>query len=189
MFNNFDEIEQSTEKFFEFRMPSWYLLSGHAGHTFFGGLASFRCFRETRDPLWSQRGEQSKERINTWMHQGSVWNFESKSFLLEAEECYSNGHMEKAQEYYESAISAAQRHRFIHEEALAYELAAHFNHNIGNTLMALKYYTCAHGAYLKWGAFFKVKTLYAFLQDRFRSVLPLATANVVKEMSAMQTIS
>ncbi|KAL7481155.1 hypothetical protein ACHAW6_006837, partial [Cyclotella cf. meneghiniana] len=145
----------NAEKFFEINMPSWHLLSAHAAHAFIGGLASFQIFRETHNPLWALRGEQFQQRINTWKEQGSLWNFESKSFLLHAEQCYSNGNFDLAQVCYESAISSAQHHKFIHEEALASELAAKFFLKIGNNLMALKYFTSAHGAYFKWGAFAK----------------------------------
>eukprot|EP00804_Cyclotella_cryptica_P024001 CCRYP_020052-RC/>CCRYP_020052-RC protein AED:0.10 eAED:0.10 QI:2066/1/1/1/1/0.5/4/344/538 len=181
VFNNYDEMKQSAELFFKFRMPSWYLLTGHAVHAFIGGLASFRIFRETRDPLWAQRGIHFKERMKTWKDQGSAWNFENKSFLLEAEECYSNGNGERAQVMYENAISSAQQHRFIQEEALAYELAANYNLNTGNKFLALKYFTCAHGAYLRWGAFAKVKSLYTFLQEQFQLVVPTGVDGVVKE--------
>jgi hypothetical protein len=103
-----------------------------------------------------------------------LWNFENKSFLLEAEESFSYGNMEKALVLYENSISAAQRHRLIHEEALAYALAGKFNLDNGNKFLALKHFTCAHGAFLKWGAFMKVQTLYTFIQEQFESVVPVA---------------
>ncbi|KAL7484284.1 hypothetical protein ACHAW6_009928, partial [Cyclotella cf. meneghiniana] len=161
-----------------FRMPSWYLLTGHAVHAFFGGLASWRIYRETHNPLWAQRGAEFKERMRRWKDQGSSWNFENKSFLLEAEELYSNGNVEEATVLYEHAISSAREHKFIHEEALSYELAGNFYFNIGNNSMALKYLTCAHEVYFKWGAFAKVTALYADIQEKFGNVvLPLTASN------------
>eukprot|EP00804_Cyclotella_cryptica_P026389 CCRYP_020284-RA/>CCRYP_020284-RA protein AED:0.07 eAED:0.07 QI:0/0.5/0.2/1/1/1/5/346/1279 len=167
VFNNYDDMKHSAEKFFEFNMPSWHLLSAHAGHVFIGGLVSFRIFRETCNPLWATRGEAFKDRIHTWRDQGYFQNFGSKSFLLEAEEFYSNGNIERAQVLYENAISSARGHKFIHEEAIACELAATFYLNTGNKSMALKYFTDAYRAYFKWGAFSKVKALYAYMQDKF----------------------
>lgn len=178
VFNNYDDINYSAEKFFEFRMPSWYLLTGHAVHAFFGGLASWRIYRETHNPLWAQRGAEFKERMRRWKDQGSSWNFENKSFLLEAEELYSNGNVEEAKVLYEHAILSAREHKFIHEEALSYELAGNFYFNIGNNSMALKYLTCAHEVYFKWGAFAKVTALYADIQEKFGNVvLPLTASN------------
>ncbi|KAL3778655.1 hypothetical protein HJC23_008639 [Cyclotella cryptica] len=167
VFNNYDDMKHSAEKFFEFNMPSWHLLSAHAGHVFIGGLVSFRIFRETCNPLWATRGEAFKDRIHIWRDQGYFPNFGSKSFLLEAEEFYSNGNIERAQVLYENAISSARGHKFIHEEAIACELAATFYLNTGNKSMALKYFTDAYRAYFKWGAFSKVKALYAYMQDKF----------------------
>ena len=177
VFNNFNELKLSTEKFFESRMPSLILLASHLGHTFIGGLASFRIYRETRDPLWAQRGEQFQHKIKTWKDEGSLWNFENKSFLLDAESAYCDGNLELARVLYESAISSARQHLFIHEEALANELAANFYLNTGDKSMALKYFTSAHGKYLEWGAFAKVRTLHSFIQETFRRDFPSAAPN------------
>ncbi|KAL3778656.1 hypothetical protein HJC23_008640 [Cyclotella cryptica] len=182
VFNNYDEMKHNAEKFLEFRMPSWFLLSGHAVHAFIGGLVSFRIFRETRDPLWAQRGVQFKERIRTWKDQGSLWNFENKIFLLEAEEFFSNGNVEKAKVCYENAVLSARAHKFVHEEALANELAGIFYLDIGNRPMAFKNFTDAHGAYFKWGACAKVATLFAYMQDTFWGVVP-STSAIVEERS------
>ncbi|KAL3792871.1 hypothetical protein HJC23_004796 [Cyclotella cryptica] len=121
----------------------------------------------TRDPLWAERGKHYKEKITTWKQEGSLWNFENKSFLLHAEEYYSNGDFDNAQVMYDKAILSARQHKFVHEEALACELAGNFYLNRGNALAALKHFTFAHGKYLQWGAFAKVKMLYAFIQETF----------------------
>lgn len=187
--NNYDEMKDSTEKFFEFSMPSWNLLSGHAAHAYIGGLASFRIFRKTKNPLWAQRAAKSKERMHTWKVQGSSWNFESKSFLLDAEESYSNGCVERAQELYDSSISSAREHNFVHEEALANEQAANFYLDIGNKSMALKYFTGAYGAYSNWGACAKATALYAYIQEKFASEVPLTVVNVVEGSNGLHSRS
>eukprot|EP00804_Cyclotella_cryptica_P029852 CCRYP_010780-RC/>CCRYP_010780-RC protein AED:0.08 eAED:0.08 QI:0/0.8/0.66/1/0.8/0.66/6/45/1317 len=169
VFNNYVDMKCNAEKFFEYRMPSGHLLTGHAVHAFIGGLASFRIYRETHEPMWAQRGEEYKERMRTWRDKGSLWNFENKCFLLEAEECYSNGNVDEAMALYEHAISSAQDHKFVHEEALSYELAANYYFDIGNKLMALKYFTCAREAYFKWGAFAKVTTLNTYTQEKLEN--------------------
>lgn len=167
IFNEFNEMKQSAEKFIELKLPSWFLLSNQTIHSFYIGLASFRIFRETFDPLWVERGRWHKEKITKWKEEGSLWNFESKSFLLHAEEYHSTGDFENAQVMYDKAILSARQHKFVHEEALASELAGNFYLNRGNTLAALKHFTLAHGKYLQWGAFAKVKILFAFIQEKF----------------------
>ena len=160
-------MKQNAEKYIEIRMPSWFLLSNQAIQNFYLGIASFRIFRETHDPIWAERGRQQKEKITTWKQEGSLWNFENKSFLLRAEECHSNGDFENAQVMYDKSILSARQHKFVHEEALASELAGNFYLNRGNALAALKHFTFAHAKYLQWGAFAKVRILFAFIQEKF----------------------
>eukprot|EP00956_Cyclotella_meneghiniana_P034704 scaffold107625_cov38-Cyclotella_meneghiniana.AAC.1 len=121
------EMKCSTEKYFEIALSSCCLQAGHAVQTFFLGLASYRIYRETREELWAQRGKKLRERIQTWNEQGSKWNFQHKLELMEAEEAYSNGNFERAQILYDKAVSSAKQYKFIHEAALANELAAKFH--------------------------------------------------------------
>jgi tetratricopeptide (TPR) repeat protein len=144
VFNNYDEMKLSAEKFLELRKPSWHLLSGHAIHSFISGLASFLIYRETADPFWALQGERFRQRLKSWEEQGSLWNFENKTFLLDAEKSFNDGDLEIARVSYENAIASSRHHKFIHEEALAYELAASFYLNTGNESIALKYFIRAH---------------------------------------------
>eukprot|EP00804_Cyclotella_cryptica_P005299 CCRYP_015795-RD/>CCRYP_015795-RD protein AED:0.06 eAED:0.06 QI:0/1/0.8/1/0.75/0.6/5/465/1505 len=162
--NGSDDLKQCVVKFIEFDMPSWFLLSGRAIQSFITSLASFKIYRETGDLLWAERAKTHKERISRWKEQGSLWNFEHKSYLLDAEECYSNGDFKRAQVFYNNAISSAQRHKFVHEEAISCELAGSFHLNIGNKESALKHYIDAHGKYLEWGALAKAIELSAVIQ-------------------------
>ena len=168
MFDNVKEMKCSTEKYFEIALSSCCLQAGHAVQTFFLGLASFRLYRETREELWAQRGEKLRERIQTWNEQGSKWNFKHKLELMEAEEAYSNGNFERAQILYDKAVSSAKQHKFIHEAALANELAAKFHLAKGARSRSLKYFIEALEKYHEWNAYAKVKELYASLQEKFR---------------------
>ena len=157
----------NAEKFFEITLPSWYLQAGYAVHTFFLGLASYNIYRETRDELWAQRGKMLRERIQSWNEQGSKWNFKHKLELMEAEEAYSNDDFDRAQILYDKAVSSAKQHKFIHEEALANELAAKFYLAKGERSISLKYFIEAHEKYYEWNAFAKAKALYASIQEKF----------------------
>jgi ATP-dependent RNA helicase DDX31/DBP7 len=169
VFNDYGEMKTSTENFIEFQVPSWVLLSIHAGHFFIVSLSSFRIYRETHDPLWAERGKQYKERVIAWKEQGSSWNFESRSFLLEAEDYYSSGNFKSAEVFYDKALSSASQHKFVHEEALICELAANFYLDQGNKSTALKYFKSALERFQEWGAFAKVRTLQASTEEKFHN--------------------
>jgi len=157
------------EKYFDITSNDWYLQSVYAGHFFCLGLASFRIYRETREELWAQRANKLRERIQSWNEHGSRWNFKHKLELMKAEEAYSNGNFASAQGLYDEAVSTAKQHKFIQDEALAYELAAKFHFAIGNKSISLKYFIEAHEKYYEWNAFAKVKSLYASIQEKFGS--------------------
>ncbi|KAL3795154.1 hypothetical protein HJC23_007382 [Cyclotella cryptica] len=170
LLNNYDELKRYGERFFEFRMPSWLLLSSHIEHEFFGGLVSFRIYRETRDILWLERGKQCMSTVKLWAEQGSLWNFEHRLFLLEAEECHCCCDTVGAQTLYQNAIKCAKSHKFVFDEALAYELAGYFYLNTGMTTISLKHLMLSYNKYNEWGACFKVNKLFDFVQAEFGSV-------------------
>ena len=108
-----------------------------------------------------------RERIQSWNEQGSKWNFQHKLDLMEAEEAYSNDDFDRAQILYDKAVSLAKQHKFIHEEALANELAANFYLAKGERSISLEYFIEAHEKYYEWNAFAKAKALYASIQEKF----------------------
>eukprot|EP00985_Skeletonema_marinoi_P030480 scaffold32239_cov116-Skeletonema_marinoi.AAC.1 len=82
----------------------------------------------------------------------SVWNFENKLFLLQAERHYAFGEMDRAAEKYKLAQKSSKKHRFIHEEALACELAASFHVKAGNVKFVAELIDRAVNCYQTWGA-------------------------------------
>jgi hypothetical protein len=90
--------------------PSSNSFSLQTVHVFFGGLVAFRLYRETKDPIWAERGQSAKIATKKWA-EFSQHNFQHRVYLLEAEEAFCNNDNESAQLLYESAISAARRHR------------------------------------------------------------------------------
>ena len=79
---------------------SWMLLSNHAWHDYFGGLAAFRIFRET--------GDECKFAVQVYVDQGLLWNVQQQTQLLEAEQSYSCGNILDAQTSYMNAITSAR---------------------------------------------------------------------------------
>jgi len=89
----------------------------------------------------------------------SKWNFENKFLLLKAEYHFSKGEVTDAAKYYHNSIDSANKHKFIHEEAIGCELAGYFYKEQGDETASAAMFLRAHSAYSKWGAVHKANTL------------------------------
>ncbi len=125
---------------------------------FYGGLLSLHFYRESRDQFWMDRAVHAIKKMELWNSE-SVWNFENKLFLLQAERHYAFGEMDQAAEKYKLAEKSSKTHRFLHEEALACELAADFHTKAGNTNFVAELIDRAVKCYQTWGAEGKVESL------------------------------
>ncbi|KAK1736831.1 putative AAA ATPase [Skeletonema marinoi] len=125
---------------------------------FYGGLLSLHYYRESRDQFWLDRAAHAIQKMEVWTAE-SVWNFENKLLLLQAERHYAFGEMDLAAEKYMLAQESSKKHRFIHEEALACELAAAFHEKTGNVLFVVELIDRAVNCYQTWGAEGKVESL------------------------------
>ncbi|MGA8262686.1 MAG: AAA family ATPase [Arenicellales bacterium] len=86
-------------------------------------------------------------------------NFENREALVAAELAQIEGHIVDSEELYEKAIRSAHLNGFIHNEAVAYELAAQFYRTRGFKTIADAYLRNARHCYLRWGADGKVQQL------------------------------
>jgi len=86
-------------------------------------------------------------------------NFQHKYMLVEAEKARVLEKFSEATIFYEQAIKGAKESGYIHEEALANELAAEFYLNRGLEKVAQVYLLDAHYGYIRWQATAKVKDL------------------------------
>jgi PAS domain S-box-containing protein len=86
-------------------------------------------------------------------------NFENRAALVGAEIARIEGRVLDAEHLYERAIRSAQASGFVHNEALAYELAARFYAARGFEEFARGYLRNARYGYLRWGADGKVRQL------------------------------
>ena len=86
-------------------------------------------------------------------------NFENRAALVGAEIARLEGRELDAERLYEQAIRSARANGFIHNEALAYELAARFYVARGFQEFARMYLLNARDGYLRWGAAGKVRQL------------------------------
>jgi predicted ATPase len=86
-------------------------------------------------------------------------NFQDRAALVGAEIARVEGRPLDAMDLYERAITSARANGFVHNEALAYELAARFYAARGFEDVANLYLGNARRAYLRWGADGKVRQL------------------------------
>src|SRR3954452_5762926 len=98
-------------------------------------------------------------------------NFENRAALVGAEIARIDGRAFDAMNLYEQAILSAQANGFVHNEALANELAARFYAASGFEQIAHLYLRDARDCYLRWGADGKVRQLEA-MYPRLRTEEP-----------------
>ena len=108
---------------------------------------------------------QYKETIAAHQEQFEAWaencpeNFENRAALVGAEFARIEGRELDAERLYEHAIRSARTNGFVHNEALANELAARFYMARGFERIAHAYLQDARYGYLRWGADGKVRQL------------------------------
>ncbi|WP_136417715.1 EAL domain-containing protein [Herbaspirillum sp. ST 5-3] len=96
-------------------------------------------------------------------------NFQDRYLLIAAELARIEGRDTEAMRQYEDAIRLAGKNGFVHDEALANELASYFYRARGSGRSAETYLRHAHACYMRWGAMGKVRqleSLYPHLQVR-----------------------
>jgi PAS domain S-box-containing protein len=86
-------------------------------------------------------------------------NFENRAALVSAEIARIEGRALDAMDLYDQAIHSARGNGFVHNEALANELAARFYATRGSEKIANLYLRDARYCYLRWGADGKVRQL------------------------------
>ena len=128
---------------------------------FFEGLASFLLARHSRNKLESdndiesanmiERGHSVLAKMKCWSEH-SLWNWENKMLLLQAESFYTNGDFDRAGPLYDSAIRSAREHKFVHEEAIASDLAGTYYYERGLREKSYSYLVHSVACYEKWGA-------------------------------------
>ncbi|AFY35037.1 ATP-binding sensor histidine kinase [Calothrix sp. PCC 7507] len=109
----------------------------------------------------------NQQKIKQWAGNAPM-NFLHKFYLVEAELNRVIGNNLDAMEFYDRAIALAQKHDYIHEAALANELAAKFYLQWDKQRFAKTYMVDAYYGYVRWGALAKVQDL----QNRYSELLP-----------------
>ncbi|MEW9583386.1 PAS domain S-box protein [Paraburkholderia sp. DGU8] len=137
------------------------MLLERADYHLYAALSRAACC----EPMGPDPYAKHREALSAHERQLRAWaencpqNFEDRAVLVGAEIARIEGRLPEAMALYERAIRCARSNAFIHNEALSYELAARCYaaqglENIGHLCQA-----SARRAYLRWGAFGKVRQL------------------------------
>ncbi len=133
-------------------IPTWHFYSSLAGLADISG----KSLIERRRIL--KRVGTSRKKMKKWADHAPM-NYSHKYLLMEAETARVLGRDLRAMELYDRAIEQAGRNGFLHEEAVANELAAWYYLSRGKARIAGAYLSEARNCYLKWGATEKVRDL------------------------------
>lgn len=139
------------------------------GFFFYGSLAQLAgCDRGQNNYQKSAIAQVklSQQKLKIWAEKSPI-NYLHKFYLVEAELSSILNQNAKAIDYYDRAIELAKEHKYIHEAALANELAAKFYLAKGNARLAQPYLLNARYCYYRWGAIAKVNQL----EDKYPQLL------------------
>ena len=140
---------------------------------FYEGLASFllarQTTRESERSRWIEKGENVLTKIRFW-NEHSLWNWESKKVLLEAERMHTLiGSSDQASLLYEKAIHSAREHKFINDEAIASELAGMYFCQQGLHVECLGLLLHSIQSYKTWGATAVTNRVETFISIKYGS--------------------
>jgi PAS domain S-box-containing protein len=143
------------------RPGAWQTTVDTADHYFYGALSRAAIYD---DALPGER-QQHVEALAAYHRQLEAWavncpeNFENRAALVSAEIARIEGRDVDAMRFYEQALRSARANGFVHNEAVANEVAARFYTARGFEQIAQLYLRNARQCYLSWGADGKVRQL------------------------------
>ena len=164
-----------------------------AEYHFYSALSRAACC----DGVTTGERREHLDSLGAHLRQLAVWaencpeNFENRVALVSAEIARIEGRELDAERLYEQAIRSARLSGFVHNEALAYELAAHFYAARGFEEIAHLYLGNARQGYLRWGADGKVRQLdqlHPQLRQHGRGPSPLGTIESPVEQLDLATV-
>jgi PAS domain S-box-containing protein len=164
-----------------------------AEYCFFDALSRAACC----DFAAASERQQHLDAIAAHHKQLQVWatncteNFENRAALVGAEIARIDRRDVEAMRLYEQAIRSARANGFVHNEALANELAARFYAARGFDKIARVYLQDARYGYLRWGADGKVRQLdelYPPLREQEAAPAPTSTIGAPLEHLDLATV-
>jgi len=118
-------------------------------------LAVFTSVNQAYQKKYLKIIRANQKQMKRWANHAPM-NHMHKFYLVEAEKHRVIGQDVQASDFYERAIQMANTYQFVHEEAIAYELAAKFNLLKGKSDLAKKFLLHARHCFMRWGAMAKV---------------------------------
>ena len=164
-----------------------------AEYHFYGALSRAASW----DSAAAEQRQQHFEALTAHQGQLEVWaehcpeNFENRAALVGAEIARIQGRELDAERLYEQAIRSSRANGFVHNEALANELAARFYATRGFETIAHAYMRNAWHCYLRWGATGKVRQLeelYPHLREEAPIPAPASTIGTSVEQLDLGTV-
>jgi PAS domain S-box-containing protein len=161
-----------------------------AAEFWFYGALSHAASWDSAPPDEKQR---HSEALRAHQDQLDIWarncpeNFKDRATLVSAEIARIQGRELEAEHLYEQAVRSAHENGFVHNEAIANELAAHFYAARGLEKIAHAYLQDARYGYLRWGADGKVRQLDQ-LYPHLRVPSPTSTIGAPVEHLDLATV-
>ncbi|MDF5708517.1 MAG: AAA family ATPase [Nostoc sp. S4] len=157
----------------------------YAGLTY---LALFSTQSEIEQTNTLSLVEAHQTTLKEWAHYAPM-NHQHKVDLIEAEKCRVLKDKTAAIELYDKAISGAKANEYIHEVALANELAAKFYLDWGKAKVAVEYIQEAYYCYARWGAKAKVAHLERQYSQLLKAILQPTKFTIASESTITSTVS
>jgi PAS domain S-box-containing protein len=160
---------------------------------FYGALAQAAAL----DSASLEQRHQGFEALLAHHRQLEIWaehcpeNFSNRAALVSAEIARIEGRDLDAQHLYEQAIRSTHANGFIHNEAVAYEVAARFYAARGFDRFAEAYLREARSCYVRWNADGKVRQLdlqHPRLREKVYAASPTSTIGAPQEYLDLATV-
>ncbi|HEY9653436.1 MAG TPA: GAF domain-containing protein, partial [Coleofasciculaceae cyanobacterium] len=145
-------------------------------------LAQYPCVSASEQIHYLEKIAANQQRLQAWADHAPM-NYLHKYQLVEAEKARVLQKNWEASELYEQAIQGANQNQYLHEEALAYELAAEFYLACGRTKIAQTYMNEAHYCYCRWQATSKVRDL----EERYPQFFSQKLLSLPKTTTSLKT--
>jgi len=142
-------------------------------------LALYPEANKQEQKTYLARVAANQKQMRVWLKLGPM-NYQHKYDLIEAEKARVLGKNGVAWELYDRSIKGAKKNGFIHEEALANELAAQFYFSLDKPEFAAIYISNSRDCYRNWGAIAKVEDL----EKRYSKYLSKQTSPTATEEEA-----
>ncbi|MBF0379769.1 MAG: AAA family ATPase [Magnetococcales bacterium] len=151
-----EAVTEFDEKSLSYRSLAYYAL-----YVFYESLCRIAICQQSETEARSEhiaKVELNLEKLRRWSKLAPM-NYSHKLHLVEAEYFALLGQGRDARDSYELAINEAHKNQYIHEEAIALELAGRYYLQQGSSNLGYYHIRNASYLYLRWGAVSKTKDL------------------------------